>query len=343
MAELWMMIGIPGSGKSTYAKNLLTSNDAYISRDEIRFRLMDDDMDYFKNEKLVMRQFKKEINQALESTKDRVFVDATHVNEESRRRILGGLSVKIDRKVAIYINTPLEVALKRNSEREGFYFVPESAIENLNNKLTLPTEAEGFDVLTTVLPSGETSDQFLQSRIWVTSDLHLGHNKEFVWRDRGFESVEEMNAAIVERWNAVVSDIDTVYILGDVIMGKKSETLPLIEKLKGTIVIVAGNHDVDKIDAYENLSNVKKVVWGEFIKYKKVQFYMSHFPSISMLAYEDRKYPIWALHGHTHQTHEFYCGNPHTYHVGMDTHSCTPILLSDVYQRILEEKEKQNG
>ena len=39
------------------------------------------------------------------------------------------------------------------------------------------------------------------SNIWLISDTHLGHNKEFVWKARGFDSVWDMNNAIIERWN----------------------------------------------------------------------------------------------------------------------------------------------
>ena len=35
--------------------------------------------------------------------------------------------------------------------------------------------------------------------IWFTSDLHLGHDKDFIVKARGFETVEEMNAEIVKR------------------------------------------------------------------------------------------------------------------------------------------------
>ena len=39
---------------------------------------------------------------------------------------------------------------------------------------------------------------------WITSDLHFCHDREFVWETRGFQNVEEMNEAIVERFNSVI-------------------------------------------------------------------------------------------------------------------------------------------
>ena len=39
--NLWIMVGIPGSGKSYFAKNILMTDDSwqYISRDEVRFSM----------------------------------------------------------------------------------------------------------------------------------------------------------------------------------------------------------------------------------------------------------------------------------------------------------------
>lgn len=44
-------------------------------------------------------------------------------------------------------------------------------------------------------------------RIWVTSDLHIGHNKEFVYKERGFQSIEEHDSALLSNWNELVSQM----------------------------------------------------------------------------------------------------------------------------------------
>ena len=35
------------------------------------------------------------------------------------------------------------------------------------------------------------------SKTWITSDLHIGHNRDFVYEYRGFASCEEHDAALV--------------------------------------------------------------------------------------------------------------------------------------------------
>ena len=44
--------------------------------------------------------------------------------------------------------------------------------------------------------------------IYLSSDPHFGHAKDFLWRPRGFSSVEEMNEGIIERWNLIVEPDD---------------------------------------------------------------------------------------------------------------------------------------
>lgn len=78
---------------------------------------------------------------------------------------------------------------------------------------------------------------------WFTSDLHFGHVNIIQYCDRPFAGVEKMNEALVERWNEVVADGDTVWVLGDVAMGRIAETLPLVGRLRGRAVMLTGNHD----------------------------------------------------------------------------------------------------
>ena len=40
--------------------------------------------------------------------------------------------------------------------------------------------------------------------IYFTSDLHIGHDRDFIWKERGFSSVEKHNEEILKRWNEVV-------------------------------------------------------------------------------------------------------------------------------------------
>lgn len=81
--------------------------------------------------------------------------------------------------------------------------------------------------------------------IWFTSDLHLNHDKAFLYEPRGFTNIKEMNEAIIENWNSVVKPGDIVYNLGDSLMGDKAEGIELYKKLNGTSFMIWGNHCTD--------------------------------------------------------------------------------------------------
>ncbi len=182
--------------------------------------------------------------------------------------------------------------------------------------------------------------------ILFTSDPHLGHDKEFVVKARGFETVEEMNAEIVRRWNERVYPDDDVYVLGDLTLGDIEEGIRLISKLNGYLHIMRGNHDTDKkVERYLELPNVVSVQYADVLKYGKAVFWMGHYPTITA-NYDDDK--PWAQHvvclfGHTHQEQPFYNNNPYMYNVGMDAHNCTPISIDEIIADIRKKKEELNN
>lgn len=77
--------------------------------------------------------------------------------------------------------------------------------------------------------------------VFYTSDLHLGHERIIELCYRPYSSVEEMNDALVYNWNQVVTPTDTVFVLGDVAIGRTG--LGQVARLNGTKILVAGNHD----------------------------------------------------------------------------------------------------
>ncbi len=79
---------------------------------------------------------------------------------------------------------------------------------------------------------------------FFTADLHLGHKNIMKYCDRPWETVEEMNAALVERWNSVVGPDDTVWVLGDLTLKQPSVYKDLFLSLNGSNkYLIAGNHD----------------------------------------------------------------------------------------------------
>ena len=180
------------------------------------------------------------------------------------------------------------------------------------------------------------------SKIWLTSDLHLGHDRQFIWGPRNFKSIEEMNEAIVSRWNIKVAMDDDVYVLGDLMLGDNEAGINYLQKLNGKIHIVLGNHDTPTRQAiYLEMPNIVEVEWAIMLPYRKYHFFLTHFPCMTgNLEKETLKQMTLNLYGHTHQKTNFYEDRPYMYHVGCDSHNCTPILLDDIIQE-MNDKVKE--
>ena len=158
MASLVLMMGVPGSGKTTYAKKFIGENDIYVSRDEIRFSLVAVDEPNFSKEDEVLQTFIRTINDALPIAKRYVVADATHLNMGSRAKILKNLHNKPDAIYVIYMAVPLQTALERNAQREGRALVPESSIKNMYKSITLPRKEEGIDMTLWLNEDGSTKE-----------------------------------------------------------------------------------------------------------------------------------------------------------------------------------------
>lgn len=173
--------------------------------------------------------------------------------------------------------------------------------------------------------------------IYFTSDLHFGHDKEFVWGARGFKSLKEMEDTIVERWNKVVTDEDTVYILGDVYMGddEDNRAVHLLNELNGQIRIIIGNHDTER-----KINKLK--AWGYEFDYsgllthkiegkkRKWQFFLSHYPTYTANLESNPYDCVINLHGHTHNKGKFFEDRPYMYNVSLDAHDCVPVSIEEV-------------
>lgn len=173
--------------------------------------------------------------------------------------------------------------------------------------------------------------------IWVTSDWHFGHDREFIYKPRGFSSVEEMNEEIIKRHNSIVAPDDDVICLGDLMLGDNAIGLDCLRRLNGNINVVRGNHDTDKrVELYRALGI--PVDNALYIKYKGYHFYLSHYPTLTgNLEKESLRQMTLNLYGHTHQSNNFYNDKPYMFHCGVDSHACYPVDLDQIIQAMQDK------
>lgn len=141
---LWLIAGVPGSGKSTFLANHTNNSKAkIISRDAIRFKLLGDGDAYFKNEDTVWNMYVDAIKNSLQENEHTV-LDATHLNERSRNKILDRLNLDDVNINVIYFKVPLNVCIDRNSQRTGRAHVPTDVITKMYTSYRYPTFNEKY-------------------------------------------------------------------------------------------------------------------------------------------------------------------------------------------------------
>ena len=146
MNTLYLTIGAPGSGKSTYAKNLIKDKDIkYLSSDELRAQLGKDESDQTVTGQ-VFNHIKKKVVEYLEMG-DSVLIDATNINKKDRKYYIDTAKQNNAKVIGLVCAVTKNELIERNTKRgeSGVRNVPVWVIEKMLNKYEPPTTEEGFD------------------------------------------------------------------------------------------------------------------------------------------------------------------------------------------------------
>lgn len=145
---------------------------------------------------------------------------------------------------------------------------------------------------------------------YYISDLHFYHVALNTGMDRrGFDSVEAMNTHMIEQWNGKVSDHDEVIILGDLSFGKGIETNRIIDRLKGKLYLIEGNHDKRFLDDKEfDRSRFGWIRHYEELNDDHRKVVLCHYPIIcynGQYRVDENGVPkTYMLYGHVHDTQD---------------------------------------
>jgi calcineurin-like phosphoesterase family protein len=180
--------------------------------------------------------------------------------------------------------------------------------------------------------------------VFLVSDTHFGHTgvcrftrNDGVTKLRPWDSAEEMDEAMVKRWNDRVRPNDKVYHLGDVVINRRA--LKTLARLNGDKVLIRGNHDIFRDDEYREY-------FRELRAYHVMNgMILSHIP----IHAESLGRFGTNIHGHTHANRVMIktrWGNTEQYDETIDVrYHCVcveqtdfaPILFEDVIKRIEAE------
>lgn len=175
---------------------------------------------------------------------------------------------------------------------------------------------------------------------WFTADQHFFHKNILLpaYEDRarlgGFQSVEDMNSAILEKWNERVKPDDTAYLLGDLAIGNKPGTTEILRQMNGQKHFILGNHD--------DLNRAQKGCFLSIqdsldIEIEGMRVFMQHKPIFPWPGIEEG---VVLLHGHTHRTSHADFAYPLKVNVGVDLWDFAPVafhsILDHIHNKILD-------
>jgi calcineurin-like phosphoesterase family protein len=143
--------------------------------------------------------------------------------------------------------------------------------------------------------------------IYLIADTHFNHANIIKYCDRPFQTVEEMNEALIANWNKVVEENDMVIFLGDLCF--KDDANVWLAKLNGDKVVIRGNHD-----------SIGKL--GTRFEYNKEVFLLTH----RMMPLVGRN--IWNIHGHSHDKGNLINKENSSICVSAELVNYTPIEIS---------------
>jgi bifunctional polynucleotide phosphatase/kinase len=149
--DLVMVCGLPGSGKSQFAKTYFqASGRKRVNRKEIRRLLYEmtnfgegwTEQRFDSADDFLVKHVERKIIEHLLQNRNRVLVDNTSVSADSRKAYVA-MARQMRKSIGIvFLHTPTLLCLENNRRRADP--VPEMAISNLAAALDLPRPEEGF-------------------------------------------------------------------------------------------------------------------------------------------------------------------------------------------------------
>lgn len=152
--KVYLTCGPAGSGKSTWVKKKIEKEGGvWCSRDNVRFSLLEEDDNYFAKEKEVFKKWIKEIQNALndENGPENIFIDATHLDEKSRNKVLDKLNLSnVNSLIPVNFYTVLGNCLYYNHFRKGRERIPDDVIIDMHKRFSPATNKEKYSYNTII-------------------------------------------------------------------------------------------------------------------------------------------------------------------------------------------------
>jgi len=166
---------------------------------------------------------------------------------------------------------------------------------------------------------------------FFTSDTHFDDKYAIQYFNRPFKSMDEMNVVMVEKWNSVVTENDTVYHLGDFTLDDIYHFTKWVSQLRGNIKILPGSHD--HLWLKDSAASAKVQVVAPLVSVEFPELSAGKLPQVvvlchySMQVWDRSNHGSWHLFGHSHGKLK---GIGLSFDVGVDCTEFTPLSLEAV-------------
>jgi calcineurin-like phosphoesterase family protein len=158
--------------------------------------------------------------------------------------------------------------------------------------------------------------------VFFTADTHFGHGGALGLFRRPFASVQEMDEAMIARWNESVGPADEVWHLGDFAVRRSAaEMSRIVASLHGKVHLIAGNNDGPNTLALRDFASIRDYLELEI---EGVHLVLCHYPFRS---WNRMARGAINLHGHSHGRLQ---PAPRQLDVGVDVWDFRPIPLETV-------------
>lgn len=174
------------------------------------------------------------------------------------------------------------------------------------------------------------------SNILLLSDTHLYDENIIVYENWIRRTWYDMILRMETSWDKCTYKNSLVIHLGDVCDKKANidDVKRAFDHMHGTKVLVLGNHDRDRPEAYW-----KKIGFDYVIPYPiilKDFFILSHEP-----IYSSRNTPMVNIHGHVHGDTKYTTVSSHSYCVCPERNDYSPVSLQYIMEKIEEYRSKE--
>ena len=171
----------------------------------------------------------------------------------------------------------------------------------------------------------------------VIGDLHFYDPNIIKMGPRDFESVEQMNQYMIDEWNSVTGEHDTVIVNGDFIdllHCSIEQAYAIIDQLKGKIVLILGNHDIVHEQVLRNYGPRLEVIPYTIVK---DEFWIiSHEPQ-----YVSTAAPYANVYAHVHMNPTYKDVSSRSFCTSAERLRYRPILWEDIVCAVLSYKEEK--